>query len=82
MSEPIVAKPQPQTSAQRQQKYLASLSAKELERITLVLDDKTVQLMRDISREQCATLADVVKLGTLTAERELEAFANRKARAE
>jgi|GEM_PF-3574482 len=31
--------------------------------------------MRDISREQGVTLANVVKLGALTAERELEAFA-------
>lgn len=82
MSEQIAVKPQPRTSAQRQQKYVARLKADGLKRMTLVLDGKTVQLMRDISREQGVTLADVVKLGALTAERELKALTQRKAMAE
>lgn len=81
MPYPTQGKKPPKTAAERQEKYRKSLMDKGLERITLTVESSAAQCMRDLSRDHNVTLAAVFKLGTLIVKRELQAMAERQAKA-
>ncbi|RYF81953.1 MAG: hypothetical protein EOO29_08775 [Comamonadaceae bacterium] len=59
-----------QTVAERQTKYRKSLQRKSLEHITLVVTAATAKLLRDLSRTHDESMARVLELSALLAQRD------------